>query len=63
MFYQEQGASTAIFCATSHELEGVGGFYFNHCCGCQPSNIATNEKLALELWEYSEKLVRRMNLK
>lgn len=60
---KEQGASTAIFCATSHELEGVGGFYFNHCCGCQPSNIATNEKLALELWEYSEKLVRRMNLK
>lgn len=53
---KEQGAATTIYCATSHELEGVGGFYFNNCCGCQPSNIATNEKFAKELWDFSEKL-------
>jgi len=54
---KEQGAATTIYCATSHELENIGGFYFNHCCGCQPSKFASDERLAKELWEFSERIV------
>ena len=51
-----QGASTTIYCATSPELEAVGGYYFNNCCGCNPSSYASDEELARKLWELSENL-------
>ena len=53
---QSQGAATTIYCATSEELEGVGGYYFNNCCACKPSPLAEDVGLAKRLWEYSSKL-------
>ncbi|XP_065676210.1 WW domain-containing oxidoreductase-like [Hydra vulgaris] len=53
---QSQGASTLVYCAASLEMEGVGGFYFNNCAGCAPSQLSSNEQLAKELWDFSEKL-------
>lgn len=51
-----QGATTAVYCATSPDLEGVGGYYFNNCYGCTPSKEALNVDLARKLWSLSERL-------
>ena len=53
-----QEAARTIYCATSEELEGVGGYYFNNCCACKPSPLAEDEGLAKWLWEYSSKLAK-----
>lgn len=54
-----QGASTTTYCATSPDLEGLGGYYFNNCSGCSPSAYASNEENGRKLWDLSEKLVYR----
>jgi len=55
---KEQGAATTIYCATSDELERIGGYYFNNCCGCEPSKLASDEELARKLWLRSEMFIR-----
>ena len=45
-----------VYCAASLEMEGIGGFYFNNCAGCAPSQLSLDERLAKELWDFSEKL-------
>lgn len=52
----EEGASTAVHLACSEMLEGVSGFHFEDSRMRDPSSQARNGKLALELWEVSEKL-------
>ncbi|XP_069461454.1 WW domain-containing oxidoreductase [Ambystoma mexicanum] len=54
----QQGAATAVYCATSPDLEGLGGMYFNNCCRCLPSQQAQDEGAAAALWELSERLIR-----
>ncbi|XP_029464025.1 WW domain-containing oxidoreductase [Rhinatrema bivittatum] len=54
----QQGAATTIYCATTPELESLGGMYFNNCCRCLPSQEAQNEVTAAALWELSERLVQ-----
>ncbi|XP_057291040.1 WW domain-containing oxidoreductase-like [Hydractinia symbiolongicarpus] len=56
---QAQGAATTVYCAASPQLENVGGYYFNNCCGCHPSSLANDEELAKRLWDFSEKLAYR----
>jgi len=55
--FQQQAASTVIFCATAPELEGVTGSYFNNCCHCQPSNAALDSALAAQLWTLSQDMI------
>ena len=63
----EQGAATSVWCATSRQLEGLGGVYCEDCDiavpvpgdskelrGVRP--WATNREFARELWNLSEKL-------
>ncbi|XP_038626510.1 WW domain-containing oxidoreductase [Tachyglossus aculeatus] len=54
----QQGAATALYCATAPELEGLGGMYFNNCCRCLPSQEAQNEMTARALWELSARLIQ-----
>jgi NAD(P)-dependent dehydrogenase (short-subunit alcohol dehydrogenase family) len=48
----EQGARTSLYCATSPEVAGESGRYYDSCRAAEPSKIATPE-LAARLWEYS----------
>ena len=40
-------------------MEYIGGYYFNNCCGCIPSMQASDQTLAKQLWDLSEKLAYR----
>jgi retinol dehydrogenase-12 len=48
----EQGAQTSLYCATSPEVAGESGKYYDRCRVAEPSKIATAE-LAAKLWEHS----------
>ncbi len=50
----EAGARTSLHCATSPEVAGESGKYFDKCKVTEPSAVATPE-LAARLWEHSEK--------
>jgi retinol dehydrogenase 12 len=52
----EQGARTSLYCATSPEVTGDSGKYFDKCQVTEPSKAVTPE-LAATLWDYSEKWV------
>jgi retinol dehydrogenase-12 len=47
----EQGAETSLYCATSPEVAGESGKYYDSCREVEPSKVATPE-LAARLWEY-----------
>jgi NAD(P)-dependent dehydrogenase (short-subunit alcohol dehydrogenase family) len=53
----EQGAQTSLYCATSAEVAGESGGYYNRCRAAEPSRLVTPE-LAARLWEYSEEHAR-----
>jgi len=53
----EQGAATTVYCACAPELNKVGGFYFNNCCGCEPSEQSKGDQQAHALWTLSERLI------
>lgn len=57
MLTAEQGAQTSIYLASSPEVEGVSGKYFDKSKAVVPSADALNEADAKRLWEVSEKLV------
>jgi retinol dehydrogenase-12 len=54
----EQGARTSLYCATSPDVTGDSGKYYDDGRETEPSKVATPE-LAAELWEYSEKWTAR----
>lgn len=53
----EDGAKTSLHCATSPEVAGESGRYYDDAREKRPSKVATAE-LAAELWERSEAWVR-----
>jgi retinol dehydrogenase-12 len=52
-----QGARTSLYCATSDEVAGESGRYYDNCKRKEPSAVAT-ASLAGELWARSEEWVR-----
>ncbi|XP_058460456.1 WW domain-containing oxidoreductase [Malaya genurostris] len=56
----QQAASTSIYCATAHELNGLTGLYFNNCYICDPGRNAKSEHKQQVLWELSESLINRI---
>ena len=54
----EEGAQTSIYLATSPEVMGVTGKYFDDCQPKTPSKDAQSRFLATKLWELSEELVK-----
>jgi NAD(P)-dependent dehydrogenase (short-subunit alcohol dehydrogenase family) len=67
---REQGAATSMLVATSHQLEGIGGRYFEDCNETQPlpadfstetasgvAPYALDPENAAHLWEISEHLI------
>ncbi|HUB39368.1 MAG TPA: SDR family oxidoreductase [Streptosporangiaceae bacterium] len=53
MLTVDQGAQTSLYCATSPDLAGVSGRYYDNSAEREPSAVATAE-LAGQLWRWSE---------
>lgn len=53
----EKGAATSIYLATSAEVEGVSGKYFDNKKEKSSSKISYDEAVQKQLWETSEKIV------
>ncbi|HLY32868.1 MAG TPA: SDR family oxidoreductase [Ktedonobacterales bacterium] len=53
----EQGARTSVYLATSPDVEGVTGRYFDKCQAVKSSPASYDEEAAKRLWEISEQLV------
>ncbi len=53
----EQGARTSIYLASSPEVEGVTGKYYDKCKAVRSNDISYDRDAQKRLWEISEKLV------
>jgi WW domain-containing oxidoreductase len=53
-----QGAATVCYVATSPELKGVSGQYFEDCRGVKPGAHMLDDALAAQLWTVSEALTK-----
>lgn len=53
----EEGAKTSIYAASSPDLNGVSGRYFDDCREKEPSAEAQDRQVAARLWTVSEKIV------
>ena len=53
----EKGAETSIHLATSPDVAGVSGRYFDNCRGRSPAAHARDPAIARRLWDISEGLV------
>jgi NAD(P)-dependent dehydrogenase (short-subunit alcohol dehydrogenase family) len=53
----EQGARTSVYLATSEDVAGISGKYFDNCRAVTPSRKARDEQLAQALWNISEQLL------
>jgi dehydrogenase/reductase SDR family protein 13 len=53
MLTNEQGAKTSLYCASSDDVGGVTGRYYDGCKEKVPSKLARDEALAKDLWTRS----------
>lgn len=54
----EQGARTSVYLATSPEVRGISGRYFDDGVAVEASAAARDKQTAQRLWAWSEKTVR-----
>jgi retinol dehydrogenase 12 len=55
MLTPEQGAETTIWCATDGSLASESGGYYTRSAPATPSELASDDELARELWVRSER--------
>lgn len=53
---EEDGAKTSIYCASSPDMTGKSGLYFDRCAPVKSSPASYDEAAARELWRVSEQL-------
>jgi len=53
----QQGAQTTLYVATASELAGVSGKYFAKSKIAQSSPLSRDPKLAVEIWQWTEKVI------
>lgn len=58
MISTEEGAATTLYCATSPEVSGQTGLYYDKCRVKAASALGQDAALAAELWRRSEEWVR-----
>jgi NAD(P)-dependent dehydrogenase (short-subunit alcohol dehydrogenase family) len=58
MLTPEQGGQTITFLASSPEVEGKTGLYFEKNKAVTPGGMGTDDALAAKLWDESAKLVK-----
>lgn len=54
-----RGAQTSVYLATSPEVAGVTGQYFNECATAAAAPLALDQQLARRLWVWSEDAVQK----
>jgi NAD(P)-dependent dehydrogenase (short-subunit alcohol dehydrogenase family) len=54
MISNEDGAKTTLHCATSPEVAGESGRYYDRCTEARIGGVGTDDALARTLWEKSE---------
>ncbi len=54
----QHGARTSVYLATSPEVKGVSGKYFDDCAAADASLAARDPHLARQLWAWSERTVQ-----
>ncbi len=52
------GARTSLYLATSDDVKGITGKYFDHCTAVSASPLATDRELSEALWRWTENSVR-----
>lgn len=52
------GAHTPVYLATSPDVKGISGKYFDCCAAVQPAPLAEDRQLAEALWRWTENAVR-----
>lgn len=52
------GARTSVYLATSPGVKGISGKYFDDCTAVRPATLAEDQRLAQQLWKWSEDAVR-----
>jgi NAD(P)-dependent dehydrogenase (short-subunit alcohol dehydrogenase family) len=57
----EKGAETALYLASSPEVEGASGNYFAQCTPKQSSKVSYDRAAARRLWSMSEEMTRLKN--
>ena len=58
MITPEEGARTSVYLASSPEVEGVTGQYFDKCAPKEPSRAALEVDAPARLWTVSEEMTR-----
>jgi retinol dehydrogenase-14 len=53
----QQGAQTTLYVASASELAGVSGKYFAKSKIAQSSPLSRDPKLAVEIWQWTEKII------
>lgn len=53
---EDDGAKTSVFLASSPDVQGVSGKYFDKCAAIQSSSVSYDADAARELWRQSERL-------
>jgi NAD(P)-dependent dehydrogenase (short-subunit alcohol dehydrogenase family) len=56
MVSNEEGAKTTLHCATSDDVAGASGRYFDNCAEKKPSRLARDEAFAKLTWERSAEM-------
>jgi NAD(P)-dependent dehydrogenase (short-subunit alcohol dehydrogenase family) len=57
MISNEEGAQTTLYCATSPEVAGHEGRYYDACREREPSKVAQDPELSRALWDWSAQKV------
>ncbi|MEM2143174.1 MAG: SDR family oxidoreductase [Candidatus Thorarchaeota archaeon] len=60
MISPERGARTSVYLASSGDVEGITGRYFQDCREARSSPISYDEDLQRQLWEYTEDLIAKI---
>jgi retinol dehydrogenase-12 len=52
----ESGAKTSVYLASSDDIKGISGKYFDKCMMKEPAPLAKDQALQKDLWRISEQL-------
>tara|TARA_B100000029_G_scaffold95637_1_gene85693 strand:- start:290 stop:1144 length:855 start_codon:yes stop_codon:yes gene_type:complete len=58
----EKGARTNVYLASSEDVEGISGKYFNKCKPVKSSDVSYNDDDQKRLWEMSENIIESIQM-
>lgn len=58
----EKGARTNVYLASSKDVEGISGKYFNKCKPVKSSDVSYNDDDQKRLWEMSENIIESIQM-